>query len=73
MNEVAIFPLFIVQEGHLWSAIDTLGSVRAQATSKALLIDSLPLIIHAIQTAAAMRLQMRNTAQIIRFDASWIA
>ncbi len=73
MNEEVTFPLFIVQDGHLWSAIDTLGRVRAQATSETLLSESLPLIIQAIQTAAAMRLQMTNTAQINRFDASWIA
>ena len=65
-------PLKIVRDGQLWSAVDDLHEVRAQASSKELLQDSLPEIVNAIRTAAEMRVQMTQTGHIYRHDASWI-
>ena len=67
-----VLPLRIVPDGALWSAVDPFCNVRAQASSRELLIDTLPDIVDAIQTAAAMRVQMTNTGQIHHSDASWI-
>jgi hypothetical protein len=72
MNGETLLLLRIVPDGNLWSAIDALCEVRAQASSEELLLDSLPLIVHAIQTAAAIRMQMERTGMIYRFDADWI-
>jgi hypothetical protein len=72
MPENSYLTLHIVQDGHLWNAVDVLGEVRAQCSSKEMLEDDLPLIVDAIQTAAAMRQQLRNTGQVFHGDACWI-
>jgi hypothetical protein len=73
MPENSYLRLHIVQDGDLWNAVDDLCEVRAQCSSREMLEDDLPLIVDAIQTAAAMRQQMRNTGQVYRYDAAWIA
>ena len=71
MNATSL-PLKIVQDGALWSAVDALCTVRAQASSREILEDSLPLIVDAIQTASALRQTLTDAGMIHRGDASWI-
>ncbi|HLK57427.1 MAG TPA: hypothetical protein VKU00_12730 [Chthonomonadaceae bacterium] len=73
MNDKPLLPLKIIPDGDLWLAVDALCTVRAESSSRELLEDSLPLIVDAIQTAAAMRVQMARTGMIYRYDADWIA
>jgi len=72
MNDKPLLPLRIIQDGDLWLAVDAFCTVRAECSSRELLEDSLPLIVDAIQTAAAFRQALANVGQIYRYDADWI-